>query len=63
MTKELKLTKDNIEQWKAVLRSEMLRQYEIDEYDSTISDEEWLDIHEGETPQDAIDEEVSNWND
>lgn len=63
MERELKLTKDNIEQWKAVLRVEMLRQYEIDEYDTTISDEEWLDMYEDETPQDAIDEEVSNWND
>lgn len=59
----MKLTKENIKEWKAILKQEMASQFDVEDYDETISDEEWLDMYEGETPQDAIDDEVSNWTD
>jgi hypothetical protein len=59
----MELTRYNLREWKALLRKEMFEQYEIDNYDETMSDEEWLSDWEGFTVQDVIDEEVSSWHD
>jgi hypothetical protein len=59
----MELTKENLREWKALLRRKMAEQYDIANYDETMSDEEWLKDWEGFTVQDVIDEEVSNWYD
>jgi hypothetical protein len=59
----MELTKENLREWKALLRRKMAEQYDIANYDETMSDEEWLSDWEGFTVQDVIDEEVSSWHD
>lgn len=57
----LELTKENIAEWKAELRKEMLERHTIDRYDETLSDEDWLADYIGQTPDDVIDGETESW--
>jgi hypothetical protein len=51
----------NIEQWKNNLDYFMFRKYQINNYSRCLSNEEWLESFEGQSVQDAIDEEISYW--
>jgi hypothetical protein len=55
------LTKDNIKEWKSVLDKEMFKQTKFPNYSQTLSDEDWIDINEGESVQEVIDNEMSYW--
>jgi hypothetical protein len=55
----MKLSKENLEQWKAALNIAMLPYYPNDKYSETVSDEEWLDMYEGFTVEEAVSDELS----
>jgi hypothetical protein len=57
----LKLTPENVSEWKALLRKEMKALYGYENYDESLYDKEWLELYEGDTPQYAIQCEVEAW--
>ena len=50
----MRLTKDNIEEWKAQLTKAMYEKHQIKDYGNTLGNDEWLKDYEGSTIQDAI---------
>lgn len=54
----MKLSKENIEKWKNEL-DEKAKPYFGEKFSASLSDKEWLDGHEGETPQECVMENVS----
>lgn len=54
----MKLTKENIQEWKAELAKLAEPHYGKD-YDKCLSDEDYLNNYEGMTPQEAIDEDLT----
>ena len=59
----LELTKENIESWKFALSMAVVKKTKVHDYQSTISDKEWLERHEGKSVEEAMDDELSNWYD
>ena len=51
----MKLTKDNIQEWKQELDKLMLPYYPLSQ---TITDEEWLEGYEGDEPESAMEDEL-----
>ena len=61
MQDSLKLTKDNIEEWKKAYGKYFLDNYQVEGYDTCLSDDNYIDLYEGMTVEEAAAEEISNW--
>lgn len=60
----MKLTKENLQEWKAALDKAMLPYYPKNmKYSDCIEDEEWLDMYDGFTVEEAVYEELTADND
>lgn len=57
------LTQENIKEWKETLDETMLRLMKVPNYSLTLTDKEWLDLYEGDSVQQAVNEEISCWGD
>lgn len=57
----MKLNGNNFSKWKAELDRLMLEQYKVEAFSSTRNEREWLADYRGQTVQDAINDEVSAW--
>ncbi len=55
------LTKENIKEWKRALDKQMYKETGFPDYSCTLSDEDWIDINEGDSIQDAINSEIECW--
>jgi len=53
----MKLTKNNLTEWKNELNIQA-KDIMGDNYADCLSDEEWLELYEGLTPQEAIEEDL-----
>jgi deoxyadenosine/deoxycytidine kinase len=54
----MKLTKDNIQQWKEELSNQMKQKYGLDNFSETTDDDSWLDTYSGCTVEYAIETEM-----
>jgi hypothetical protein len=56
----LRLNKENIKEWKSELDKIFTRETQDEsKYSDTLSDIQWLEDYEGETPAYAVEEELS----
>ena len=55
------LENDNLKKWKSKLSTEMKKQYDIDDFSTSNTDECWLKNYIGYDTQDIIESEVENW--
>jgi hypothetical protein len=58
----MRLTVENIEEWKELLNRAALDKMDIENFSETQTDAEWLDEWSGFHYGDAIAEEMSCWN-
>ena len=49
MKPKIELTKENVTRWKSVLDSYMKARTKLENYSSTCSNEQWLELFEGQT--------------
>lgn len=59
----MKLTPQNIALWKKELNKQMFEKHKIKNFADTMYDAEWLAGNIGDTVEEAIALEESNWND
>jgi hypothetical protein len=57
----MKLSEDNIEEWKKELDKLMLEKIDFPNYSEIYSDKEWLQDWIEETPEYVFEEELSYW--
>lgn len=57
----MKLSRENLSEWKEELDIEFKNQYGVENFSETLSDEQWIDYWDGDEVQDVIDAEVSCW--
>lgn len=57
------LANTNIAEWKKSLDEKMSNKYGLQGYSETQSDDEWLDNYIDKTDDDAIEDEIENWED
>jgi hypothetical protein len=57
----MKLTKKNLQEWKAALDKAMLPYYpENEKYSECLEDAEWLDFYEDYTVEEAVSDELNS---
>ena len=55
------LTKDNLQEWKQAYGKYFLDNYNIPDYATCLSDEDFLEYYEGDTVEEAAATEISHW--
>lgn len=53
----MKLTKENIAEWKKDLDKKMLKKHGFKNYSSCLGDDQWIKDYLGSTPEDVIEAE------